>query len=361
MNENNKQRDPGREEPCEPRLVVVGDTHCRFDRLEQMIARQRQRGPVPAVLHCGDLGLYDRGSMGRLPARERNLILKHRNPVELCYPYLDGAQALPVPLWGVPGNHEDFQVVEELEGRRRRLPGLNLLIPGQRVALELGQARLVVMGLGRILPIDAAPRSRRRPRYIRDDALARAAEGPAPDILLLHEPPRLRSGRGAFGSPQVSRLVRTLRPRLVICGHMHFEYRAELDGIPVVGLGYGVAGRHAVVDRQLEVRFEDLQGRPAFPREVSEEAPPEPPSGAAEEKRRARKQQNRLQRTPLPLTGRDVIGHFELGRLRKGGKRKVDRLMGELRRHLVEHGTLTREQALVQAEAFLRDNHLLGS
>ncbi len=344
----------------EPRLVVVGDTHCRFDRLEQMIAREQRRGPVVAALHCGDLGLYDRGSKERLPRRERALIVKHKNPLDLCYPYLEGEQSLPVPLWGVPGNHEDFQVVEKLERGLRRLPNLSLLVPGQRVTLELGQTSLVVMGLGRILPAELSPRSLRRPKYIRADALARAAEGPAPDVLLLHEPPLLRIGRGTFGSPEVSRLVRALRPGLVLCGHMHFEYRAELDGIPVVGLGYGMAGRYGVVDRGLEVRFEDLQGRPSRLREVSEEAPVEQAPGAEEQQRRARKRQNRLQRTPLPLTGREVIRHFQLGRLRKGGKRKVDRLMGQLRRHLVEQGSLTRAQALAHAAAYLRDNHLLA-
>jgi len=350
---------------ADPRLLVVGDTHCRFDRLEQMIALEQQRGPVAAALHCGDIGLYDEDSLFRLPAKEVKLIQRHQNPIELCYPYLSAKRALPVPLWGIPGNHEDFVLVEQLEQEHRRLPNLSLLTPGQRVTIELGTRPVTVMGLGRILPGDVSPRNRGRPKYISPEAMARTmrrGQGAAPDILLLHEPPWLWSagGRGAFGSEEISRLVRALAPRLVICGHMHFEYRAELDGIDVVGVGYGVRGRYAVVDRELNLEFGDLEGHDATVSDAEE--PPLPRESdlrELKERDRQRKRQNRLGRIPLPVTGRDVIRHFSLGRLRKAGRRKVNKLMGQLRRHMVEHGELSRDRALQQAEQYLRDNELL--
>lgn len=364
MIQNTEMNDESNGPPGD-RLLVVGDTHCRFDLLEQMIAREQARGPLAAVLHCGDIGLYDEDSLARLPARETRLIQKHKNPLELCYPYLAGERALPVPLYGIPGNHEDFALVEELERGYRRLPNLSLLRPGERVTVELGQRLVNVMGLGRILPNDASVKNRGRAKYISPEAMARTlrrGQGSAPDILLLHEPPRLWTtrGRGDFGSEEVSRLVRALAPRLVICGHMHFEYLAQLDGIEVVGVGYGNAGRYAVVDQDLTLHFADLEDRPAAPREAMEPSPPAEDHDPHEKKRdRDRRRHNRLQRMPLPVTGRDVIQHFGLGRLRKAGRRKVNKLMGELRNHMVEHGALSRDRALDQAGRYLRDNGLL--
>lgn len=59
------------------------------------------------------------------------------------------------------------------------------------------------------------------------------------------------------------------------------------------------------------------------------------------------------------MTGRELILHFELGRLRMPGRRKLNRLMGELRQYIWEHGELPRATALVQAERFLREHQLL--
>jgi Icc-related predicted phosphoesterase len=256
-------------------LIVAADTHGHFGLLERMIARELEADPgTSAVLHAGDIGLYDEHSLGRLRVRERQLIEKHGNPIHLAYDRLSGERSLPLPLVGIPGNHEDFALVERLEAGELRLPWLHLLTPGAAAELTLGARKVRVAGLGRIAPSLEAKKIKRAKKHILREHLRTMLEGlrGAPsDVLLLHDPPELRveGQRGGFGSLWLTELVRQLRPGLVLCGHMHFEYRAELDGIPIVGVGYGAKGRYGVLDEELRFHFRDLDGRQAAPRRVA--------------------------------------------------------------------------------------------
>ncbi len=257
-----------------PQLIVAGDTHCHFDLLERMIAVETAVDPATAgVLHVGDMGLYDADSLSRLPARECHLIRKYRNPIHLAFDIMAGARQPALPLVGIPGNHEDFELVERLERGSLELPGLSLLVPGATVELQLGSRSVRIAGIGRIAPSAEASKAKRKPKYLQREDVERAAEQlrvARPDVLLLHDPPLLRveGQRGSFGSAWLSELVRQVRPGLVICGHMHFEYVAMLDGVPIVGVGYGAKGRYGVLDEELRFEFRDLKGRPAAPRKV---------------------------------------------------------------------------------------------
>ena len=250
------------------RLIAIADTHCGFDRIEAAIAIERAVDPdTCAVLHAEDLGIYDRESPDRLTARELALIERHDDPIELSFEFLAGAR-LALPLVGIPGNHEDFHLVRRFEAGTLELPGFRLLAPGDCEELRLGGRTVRVMGLGR-----TAPGGRRGPSHFDDSALELAGargEQERPDILLLHDAPLLQvqGQRRRFGARALTRLVERVRPRLVLAGHIHLEYRAEVAGVPVVGLGYGLKGRYAVVDEELQVEFCDLHGRPPTTRAV---------------------------------------------------------------------------------------------
>jgi Icc-related predicted phosphoesterase len=342
------------------RLLVIGDTHCRFDVLEQVIARE-QRAGVAAVLHCGDIGIYDQHSPERLSKRERYLIEKHKNPVELCYPFLDGSRRLPVPLLGIPGNHEDFQLVDELEQGQRELEGFRLLVPGEQVRFELGERAVSVMGLGRILPEGMSPKRRPAAKFISREAIhatLTAARTARPDILLLHEAPHLSTvaKHRVFGSTELLDLVEEIQPRLAIFGHMHLELKAQIGPTEVYGVGYGAYGRYGTVDDQLRFHFRDLNGRLAAPRETTPVRPVKPAKRAQAEQRHI----HSLQKVPLPLEGREVIRHFNLGRLHKRERKRLEQLFIELRKISIERGSLSREEALTYTEEFLRKSNLIS-
>ncbi len=334
------------------RLVAIGDTHCRFDLLEAVVELEVARDPeTVAVLHVGDIGLYDEGSMGRLSARERHLIEKHKNPIHLAFGFAHGGARLPRPMFFIPGNHEDFHLVDALESGALSLPGSRMLTAGAVEHLQLGDRSVSVMGLGRIAPPAARSRPATNPKYFTDRDVARVGEAGShspPDILLLHESPELLvEGQGrTFGSAVLSELVRCLRPKLVLAGHMHFEFRAAIDGIPVIGLGYGAAGRYAVIEFDLSVSFESLDGRVPEPRSVGlpQPATPKPrqkPKRTSAEKRTRAERQ----RKPLPITASELVERYGLSTSTKQGRRTVDQVLGRLRQVLVSKGELSEQEA----------------
>ena len=248
-------------------LLLVSDTHMHFGALERMIAAEQPS----AVLHAGDLGLYDSGSWDRISAKERKLIVKHRNPMQEAVDWTEGRFPLSAPLVAIPGNHEDYAVVEAVEGGRHRVPGLTLLVPGQWIHVCLGDREITVMGLGRVLLGGHDPSPRLAAAQITAAhcaALESARTGERPDVLLLHEPPRLERRRGVFGSTVISGIIDLLEPRLVVVGHMHFPYQLQWGPSLVVGLGYGVVGHYAVLDDAFQVHHRDLMGRPVAFQEV---------------------------------------------------------------------------------------------
>jgi hypothetical protein len=338
------------------RLIVVGDTHCRYDLLDAMIARELAADAgTSAVLHVGDLGLYDGGSLGRLSVRERGLIEKHRNPLHLAHAFLEGHARLGLPLVGIAGNHEDFFLVERLERKENDLPGLTLLAPGEVVDVPLGERRLRVMGLGRIVA-QADTSHPRRAKYIQPEHLERAAtagEAQPPDVLLLHDPPALmlEGGRAPFGSQPLTDLIARVRPGIVLCGHMHFEYATEVHGVPVRGLGYGAMGRYGVIGEDLRFEFRDRQGRPAAQRAVEPAPPPAP---------RAVRGDGHLQRAPLPVTAHGIVERFGLGRLDRRQRRALDGFLADLRRAFVAAGGMDEAEAWARAEGFVRGAGLGG-
>ncbi|MEW6743948.1 MAG: metallophosphoesterase [Planctomycetota bacterium] len=343
------------------KLIAVSDTHCHFRLLEQIIEKETREAPgALGVLHCGDLGFFDEGSPTRLPPREYHLIRSHDNPIEESFEYLAGRRSLPLPLYVIPGNHEDFEIVRALASGIRALPGVTLLAPGKRAVLSLGGRDVTVMGLGRILPDGLSWRKRGEAKYIKEEDLEKtlqAALVSPPDILLLHEPPCLARKR-SFGSSALSELIEKAAPKVVLAGHMHFEYSVQLGGTAVHGLGYGVRGRYAVMDSDLTVTFKDLADHPPAPVDVVPVARAAERARAMTEEQRAQARRSELQRASLPIGGKELCQHFDLGRLDKGARRHLERLFAALRQRMVAQGGLSREEALAQAEAFLREQGL---
>lgn len=248
-------------------VLLVSDTHMHFQRLERLVCAV---DPV-AVIHAGDLGLYDAGSWDRLSAHEQKLIVKHADPLQEAIEWTEGRRPLPVPLLGVSGNHEDYTVVRAIEAGTRRVPGFTLLCAGARHPLAACGRLLSIMGFGRVLPDNVVPSPTLPEPTLRPvdvEAMEAAWTGEPPDVLVVHEPPRLVGPRGRFGSDVVLRLVQLFEPRLVVAGHMHIPYRVQVGPSLVVGLGYGVRGCHALLHEDLSVEHVSLDGRPVRLEEV---------------------------------------------------------------------------------------------
>lgn len=337
----------------QPRLIIVGDTHCRFDVLDAIVRKELARAPgVLGVLHCGDIGIYDHRSPGRLSRRELRLIEKHRNRVDLSTAVFRGQSPLRLPLYGIPGNHEDFELAEEVLAGECCPEGFHLLSPGERLALSLGSTSVSVLGMGRILPEGLSDRKRSRPKYVSEGDLAAtrsAAREHPTDILLLHEPPMLvQSERRSFGSWRIRELVQDTAPRLVLAGHMHFEYDTMIGDTRVIGVGYGIYGRYAVVHENFDVEFGDLDGREPALCPVGDPAKPKASAEVSERKRK-----NALKRAPLPFGFKELVELFELGEVDRATRKRIHPLFAALRARLVEEGELSREDALEDAERFL--------
>lgn len=148
------------------RFLLMTDTHGYLDSINELIAQHR----ADAVIHCGDFGFYDEQSVERMPSRELRLRLKHSHlpsqlrkkawkfsPQELraCVeehgllatfvPFLTGEKRFAAPVYAVPGNHEDSEVVRHLLKGDRQVHNLVLLHAGYHCC-PIPQVRL--MGLG---------------------------------------------------------------------------------------------------------------------------------------------------------------------------------------------------------------------
>lgn len=130
------------------RVLLVTDTHGHLDCINDLADQTR----ADAVLHAGDLGFYDEGSIERLTDRELALRIRHSDlptavrkgafglsrdekvelitqqaPLSDLPAYIAGTKRFHVPVYAVWGNHEDIEVVRAFRDGRRRVENLHLL------------------------------------------------------------------------------------------------------------------------------------------------------------------------------------------------------------------------------------------
>lgn len=152
------------------RLLLLSDTHGRLDVIHELVETTR----ADVVVHAGDFGLYDGGSVERLTRRELHLRVVHSRlsteekqrvaafsedklrayiskslPLSDLPRYLEGERALPVPVHAVWGNHEDTVVIQKLLAGELSVPNLHIL--DERHTPRVGPVRLLGLG-GNVLP-----------------------------------------------------------------------------------------------------------------------------------------------------------------------------------------------------------------
>ena len=172
-------------------------------------------------------------------------------------------QGLPVPLYWIKGNNEQFDAIEAgtLPGNLHYLPnGRSIDLDGLRVA-----------GLGGTFapswydtPAAALPHPRKgsakateladkRRHFVREEVEAcKALTGV--DVLLTHEAPRpYFAGSGArrndAGKTAINEVLAAMRPRLHLFGHYHRFTEQSRDGVTSVGLEL-VGDSYLLIDRR---------------------------------------------------------------------------------------------------------------
>ncbi len=152
------------------RFLLISDTHGKLGVIDELAAQVR----ADAVIHAGDFGFFDDGSLERLSDRELRLHVAHsglpqtekapilalsRNDrieaarnhrlLDGFQSYLDGRGSFTVPVYVVWGNHEDRDVVERLF--RGDVAVGNLHILHHRQGYRVGPAFVYGLG-GNLLP-----------------------------------------------------------------------------------------------------------------------------------------------------------------------------------------------------------------
>jgi uncharacterized protein len=201
------------------KLVAAGDLHGETENLFGVLDREQPDGML-CVGDWGDPGQIDAGTWADLLAR--------------------------VPVLSVFGNHDDPETL----GALRNQDGTPVLL-GQGERRD-GFCGLIVAGVSGIWA-----KSHRLPHYVTDEDVAgwaaALAAGPPVDILLTHGCPLGVADRTPSGRPGGQRcfldLLKAVRPRVHLCGHLHVAQRRDLHDPPTAVLNTGAlpGGYYVVV------------------------------------------------------------------------------------------------------------------
>lgn len=128
------------------RMLLLSDTHGNIDHINELVCQTK----ADFVIHAGDFGFYDDGSLHRVNQRELRLLVTHsavrnqynvnkqtprRELMEIVAKhrllgefsdYLAGQKQFAVPVYAVWGNHEDVHVINSLR-EKVHVHNLNLL------------------------------------------------------------------------------------------------------------------------------------------------------------------------------------------------------------------------------------------
>jgi Icc-related predicted phosphoesterase len=190
------------------RLLLFSDLHCDAAAARRIVERS---AAVDVLVGAGDFASVRRG-------------------IDVCIAVL---RAIPKPAVLVPGNNESL---DELREACRSWQHAHVL-HGTGMAID----GIQFYGLGGGVPV--TPFGPWSFDFTEEQASQLLADCPTGCVLVSHSPPKgvvdkSSSGR-SLGSTAVLEAIRSKRPALVVCGHIHESAGqvASLDGTPVVNAG----------------------------------------------------------------------------------------------------------------------------
>ncbi|NOK05307.1 MULTISPECIES: metallophosphoesterase [Myxococcus] len=229
----------------EPLLVAaVGDIHGRFHRVETWLdALEQARGRrVDLVLAVGDVEAFRRADDHRRKAAKRAM------PAEFAE-YADGLRQVKRPLYFIGGNNEDFEALHDLQLGGKLAPNVTYL--GRAGVRELCGLRVAYLSgihaprfVDQPLKPPSTPDMVKQAGYFRTPEVEQVAELGDVDLMLVHEWPRGIVQRAReenpspprplpsywIGNPVTRRLVDTVLPKWMLCGHSHKGFAVTLEG-----------------------------------------------------------------------------------------------------------------------------------
>ena len=238
------------------KILLISDTHDNLDCVNRLAARH----DADACFHLGDLSAYTKESVQRFPvemllkqlqhsphiseeeyaslknsgdpAAMRELAIRYRTYGNF-EDYLSGGKRFEVPVYAIPGNNEDPDVISEVFQH----PPVNLHLLDDSVQIELES--FVVYALGGAIGgedgfqyVATAARIEALRRNVTRKYSGRNL------IQLTHVPP--------YEAPELLRLAADLNPTLAFCGHTHHWDERVLDSgcrvmtIPKCARGHAV-------------------------------------------------------------------------------------------------------------------------
>ncbi len=252
------------------RIAVVGDVHGHLGLLYAILGRWQQESgnPIHLVLQVGDLGAFGPGSsLDRATARHAR-----SDPEELGFAEFGGPNPPATlldprpPLVFIPGNHEDFGLLDRKEASvSPDQPVYPVSEDGRILALKSGRVWRferdgVTLAVGGVSGVAGRSRRKHHPRahLAEEDALGLAERGPGTiDVLISHERPAQVSGRFVHdlgGSDALALLVEAVQPRISCYGHYDQAGEWQIGRTRVFGLcgcGYALRGAGPVKPRAI--------------------------------------------------------------------------------------------------------------
>lgn len=229
-------------------FAAVGDTHGHMHAMVRLLAGREQRlnKALAFVLQVGDFE----------PHRHETDLATMAAPTKYkklgdFSSYARGASAFPWPIYFIGGNHEPYGFLDanpqgfELVHNCHYLGRVGLVEQyGLRIAGVSGIYREDVFKQPRPDAADIEKISNKQFAYFNEQDIDQALALDPVDILMLHDWPSniiAPADAGQFeqqrrsvtyhevGNGYARFLVDTLRPKLVLCGHMHKPYRTSIQ------------------------------------------------------------------------------------------------------------------------------------
>ena len=228
-------------------VCAVGDCHGALTAMYRIVEEIEKKAGREAdlVVQTGDLGVWpDPSHLDRATA-------KHDQPGEFEQ-WLREQRPVPRPTIFIAGNHEDFTFLGRLK-TGTIVANLTFLAWGDTITVDVGGWGLRIAGVGGCYgPTDYHLRhvSGRQRRHYTEAELRRVADeakaGSRIDILLMHDAPAgrvINTGVNRDHRKQVTsrsagleELVKAVKPRLCLTGHLHMCSDRLVAGVRTVGL-----------------------------------------------------------------------------------------------------------------------------
>jgi len=185
-------------------------------------------------------------------------IIKEAEPYDavFCAGDIEDHADMDVPFYFVAGNHcidRAQDLLKSIDAGLVRLRNFIRVLPG-KVYTHRGMR---IAGL----PGNYAPTDYDRPRrllvhqrHFTRSEFESVLRLKGIDVLITHESPKgvadfdWRTGTRHLGVQPIRDLLDAVRPRFMICGHIHNQQIAEYQGTIVINGGYGVDGEYAVLN-----------------------------------------------------------------------------------------------------------------